>query len=60
MMHIGSYDNEPASFEKMEEFADSQNLIRGTKIHREIYLSDFRIVPTEKLNTNLRFQLKNK
>ena len=59
MMHIGSYDNEPVSFEKMEEFANSQNLIRKSKVHREIYLSDFRKVPAEKLKTTLRFQLEN-
>ncbi len=57
MMHIGSYDDEPASFQMMEEFADSQNLNRKSKIHREIYLSDFRKVAKEKLKTVLRFQL---
>ena len=58
-MHIGSYDSEPESFEKMEAFAKSQGLIRKSKIHREIYLSDFRKVPAEKLKTTLRFQLEN-
>jgi len=57
MIHIGSYDDEPASFQMMEEFADSQNLNRKSKIHREIYLSDFRKVAKEKLKTVLRFQL---
>lgn len=57
MMHIGSYDNEPATFEIMEEFANQQNLVRKSKIHREIYLSDFRKVAEEKLKTVLRFQL---
>lgn len=57
MMHIGSYDDESASFQMMEEFADSQNLNRKSKIHREIYLSDFRKVAKEKLKTVLRFQL---
>ncbi|MCB0382866.1 MAG: GyrI-like domain-containing protein [Psychroserpens sp.] len=59
MMHIGSYDNEPASFEKMEAFANRLGAIRKSKIHREIYLSDFRKVAEDKLNTVLRFQLKN-
>ncbi len=59
MMHIGSYDNEAKSFEQMEEFANTQNLVRKSKIHREIYLSDFRKVPEEKLKTILRFQLEN-
>jgi len=59
MMHIGSYDNEPASFEIMEEFATNQGLIRKSKIHREIYLSDFRKVAEDKLKTVLRFQLEH-
>jgi hypothetical protein len=56
MMHIGSYDDEPASFEIMENFAEEENLTRLSKVHREIYLSDFRKVPAEKLKTVLRFK----
>ncbi len=58
MMHVGSYDDEPASFQRMEEFAQQNGLTRFTKSHREIYLSDFRKVPTEKLRTVLRFRVK--
>lgn len=57
MMHIGSYDNEPASFQLMETFADQNNLFRESKIHREIYLSDFRKVAQEQLKTVLRFKV---
>lgn len=57
MMHVGNYDNEPESFQLMEEFADQHHLIRASKAHREIYLSDFRKVEPEKLKTVLRFQL---
>lgn len=57
MMHIGSYDDEPASFELMEEFADQEGLSRVSKVHREIYISDFRKVAKEKLKTVLRFQV---
>jgi len=59
MLHIGSYDNEPESFKIMEEFAEAKNLIRISKIHREIYLSDFRKTETDKLKTVLRFRVKN-
>lgn len=59
MLHIGSYDDEPESFAKMEAFAAEQSVKRKSKIHREIYLSDFRKVPAEKLKTTLRFQLAN-
>lgn len=57
MLHIGSYDDEPASFEKMEAFAEKENLKRLSKKHREIYLSDFRKVAAEKLKTVLRFKV---
>ena len=59
MLHLGSYDNEPASFEIMEEFAAAQGLTRLSKIHREIYLSDARKVAPEKLKTVLRFKVKS-
>ncbi len=58
MLHIGSYDDEPKSFEIMERFAEKENLKRLSKVHKEIYLSDFRKVPAEKLKTVLRFQIK--
>jgi hypothetical protein len=56
MMHIGSYDNEPESFKKMEEYCHGLNLSRESKIHREIYLSDARRVSPDKLKTVLRFK----
>jgi len=58
MLHIGPYDDEPASFRKMEEFAEKQGLIRHSKLHREIYLSDFRKIAPEKLKTVLRFKVE--
>ena len=58
MLHIGSYDNEIKTFEQMEAFAISKNLKRKSKVHKEIYLSDFRKVAEEKLKTVLRFQLE--
>jgi hypothetical protein len=57
MMHIGSYDDEPASFKKMEEFCLDNNFTRESKVHREIYLSDARKVSPEKLKTILRFKI---
>ena len=56
MLHVGSFDDEPASFAIMEKFADEQGLKRISKKHREIYLSDFRKVPEEKRKTALRLQ----
>lgn len=57
MLHIGPYDEEDKSFQIMEAFATQENLQRVSKIHREIYLSDFRRVAPEKLKTVLRFQV---
>ena len=55
MLHIGPYDNEPASFMKMQEYCESRGLVRTQKVHREIYLSDARKTPPDKLKTVLRF-----
>lgn len=60
MLHIGSYDDEPASFHIMEDYAEKENLQRISKVHREIYLSDVRKVEPEKLKTVLRFAVENK
>ncbi len=57
MLHVGSYENEAATFELMESFAKEQRVSRKSKVHREIYLSDFRKTAPEKLKTVLRFQL---
>ncbi|MGD8113918.1 MAG: GyrI-like domain-containing protein, partial [Sphaerochaetaceae bacterium] len=53
--HTGSYDNEPESFHKMEQFCADAGLRRTAKIHREIYLSDARKTAAENLKTVLRF-----
>jgi hypothetical protein len=57
MLHLGSYDSEPASFKLMEEFAKENGYTRQSMIHREIYLSDPRRVVPEKMRTILRFQV---
>jgi hypothetical protein len=58
MLHLGSYDNESATFAIMEKFCADNNLQRESKIHREIYLSDARKVKPEKLKTVLRFKIR--
>jgi len=55
MLHEGSYESEPASFQKMIDFSSKQNFVRKSQSHREIYLSDARKVEPEKLKTVLRF-----
>ncbi len=58
MLHSGSYDNEPESFKRMEEFAEQKHYIRSSKTHREIYLSDARKVAPDRLKTVLRFNVE--
>lgn len=60
MMHLGSYDDEPASFEKMEAFCVDNGYQRTSKLHREIYLSDPRKTEASKLKTVLRFKVSKK
>jgi len=58
MLHVGSYDEEPQSFEKMNEFIETNSLDKVTLVHREIYLSDARKVEPAKLKTVLRYRVK--
>lgn len=60
ILHVGKYDDEPASFKKIDEFVAENQKQRASKIHREIYLSDARRVDPEKLKTILRYELKDK
>ncbi len=60
MLHIGSYDTEDVTFKIMETYAESKQLKRLSKVHREVYLSDFRKVAPEKLKTLLRFKVQKK
>lgn len=56
-MHIGSYDDEPATVQLMHEFMERQGYvldISDTRMHHEIYLSDTRKVAPEKLKTVVR------
>lgn len=57
MLHLGPYDDEPASFARMEAFATENHLTRLSKLHREIYLTDARKTAPEKLKTVLRFRV---
>lgn len=58
ILHIGAFDNEPISFEKMEQFALSNNLERTKSYHREIYLNNANRVEKNKLKTILRYSVK--
>jgi hypothetical protein len=60
MLHLGSYDNEPASFDAMERYCQENGYVRCSHQHREIYLSDPRKTNADKLKTVLRFQIVRK
>ena len=56
-MHIGPYDNEPATVAAMEEYARAQGCeldFSQGRYHHEIYLSDVRRTKPEKLKTVIR------
>ena len=58
ILHIGAFDDEPASFEKMDQFAEKDGLKRNKSCHREIYLNNANRVEKSKLKTILRFSVK--
>lgn len=60
-MHIGPYDDEPATVAAMEEYAKAQgyeeNFGEG-RFHHEIYLSDVRRCKPERLKTVIRHPIR--
>ena len=60
-MHIGSYDDEPATVEAMHRFMEDQGYvldITDKRMHHEIYLSDARKVAPEKRKTVVRHPIR--
>ena len=60
-MHIGSYDDEPATVALMHEHMEEEGFeldITDTRLHHEIYLSDARKVAPEKLKTVVRHPIR--
>jgi len=60
-MHIGSYDDEPATVALMHEYMQKEGYsldITDRRLHHEIYLSDARKVSPEKLRTVIRHPIK--
>ena len=62
-MHIGSYDEEPATVQAMEDYAHAMGYeidISETRFHHEIYLSDARRCSPEKLKTVIRHPVRKR
>lgn len=61
MMHIGSYDEEPASIKTMEEYLRQNGYesdVSELRKHHEIYLSNPRKTKLEKCKTVIRYPIK--
>ena len=62
-MHVGSYDNEPATVELMHKYMEENGYvldITDKRFHHEIYLSDPRKCNENKLKTVIRHPIKKK
>ena len=61
MMHLGSYDSEPASVARMRAYLDVNGYVEDMndqRLHHEIYLSDPRKAAPEKWKTVIRHPVK--
>lgn len=58
ILHIGSFDTEIESFEKLDNFANEMNLERSEKLHTEVYLNNKNRTAEDKLKTILRYNVK--
>ena len=63
IMHFGSYDDEPASLEKMDKYLEENGYEKDfsdTRLHHEIYLSDPRKSTLDKQKTVIRHPIKKR
>lgn len=61
IMHIGPFDEEPATVEKMDRYLEEngyENDFTSERLHHEIYLSDARKVAPEKWKTVIRHPVR--
>ncbi len=61
IMHLGAYDDEPATVARLEEFLAQHGYetdFSGARRHHEIYLSDPRKTPPEKRKTVIRYPIR--
>ena len=60
-MHVGPYDDEPATVQRMHDYMEQQGYvldISDRRLHHEIYLSDARKCAPEKLRTVIRHPIR--
>lgn len=61
IMHIGSFDDEPATVAVMDAYLEAngyENDMNSERLHHEIYLSDARKVAPEKWKTVIRHPIR--
>lgn len=61
VMHVGPFDDEPATIEAMNRFVEEngcENDFSSTRLHHEVYLSDARRVAPEKWKTIIRHPIR--
>lgn len=61
IMHLGAYDDEPATVALMDEFVKAngyENDFSDTRLHHEIYLTDARKVAKDKWKTVIRHPVR--
>lgn len=57
VLHVGPYEDEPVSIQAMLAFA-TEHKVSATGEHCEVYISDPRRIPAERLKTILRMPVK--
>ena len=60
-LHVGSYDDEPATVAAMDAFLEENGYVNdlgGGRLHHEIYLSDARRTAPEKRKTVIRHPIR--
>lgn len=63
IMHLGSYDDEPASIAQMDAYMEAngyENDFSDLRLHHEIYLSDPRKTAEDKRKTVIRHPIKKR
>lgn len=63
IMHIGTFDDEPASVELLDKYVDDNGYVNDLskrRLHHEIYLSDARKVEPSKWKTVIRHPIRIK
>ncbi len=61
IMHIGSYDDEPATVDLMDKYVEQNgyaNDLNSRRLHHEIYLSDPRKCSQDKMKTVIRHPVR--